>query len=179
MQGKDTDRRKLDDRDYSVKCVQCGEYFEAKRSDASYCSPHCRKAAHYAPIKRQNALDELKQITRRLHDIRTQYPRDKEFFEAFVSLSRVAAYQAASYESMEYNSGHIPAEMKEKAIKESNAAAAKMDRLNAAAAAAAAVTGDGEDTFKIRPNCPNCKTHQYVSRVIDVWMCFKCDARFK
>jgi len=169
MQAKDTERRKLDDRDYSVQCVECGTWFEATRSDASYCSAKCRKRAHFAPIRRQNAMNELDQMIKRLHSIRSEYPRDKEFFERFVSLARVAAYQAASYESMEYNSGHIPAAMKAKAIEESNAVAKKLDKANST-----------PPKPVNKDKCPHChktgKTH-YVGDM-GMYHCWACDQYF-
>lgn len=43
MQGHETERVSYGN-EYEVTCVQCGEGFMAKRSDASFCKPACRTA---------------------------------------------------------------------------------------------------------------------------------------
>lgn len=74
MQGQiDADRTKFDDRDYSVVCFQCGNTFEATRSDASFCSAKCRMAHSREPQKLANALEDLKRMNIRVFQIAEKY----------------------------------------------------------------------------------------------------------
>ena len=38
---------------WELECQHCGQAFEAKRSDARYCSDDCRAAAHYDRTRRK------------------------------------------------------------------------------------------------------------------------------
>lgn len=89
---------KFDDRDYQVTCVQCGETFEAARSDAAFCSPRCRLANHRAPKKRANQIEYMGQVGRQMRDVATQYSRSKDVYEAMVRLQSDIAKALAQFE---------------------------------------------------------------------------------
>lgn len=86
MQAHDTDRYKVGDADYSVKCVQCGELFEARRSDASFCSPNCRVAYSREPAKLNNAIAALEAMGLQLINMAQKYSRNQRVFEAMLVL---------------------------------------------------------------------------------------------
>jgi protein-arginine kinase activator protein McsA len=86
MQGKDTDRWKMDDRDYSVRCLQCGQTFEAKRSDATFCSARCRVSYSREPQKLLNAIEEMRSMGYRTRDISGKYSTNKQVYETLMHL---------------------------------------------------------------------------------------------
>lgn len=50
-------------RRFELRCLQCGELFQAARSDAKYCKPGCRKAAGRRKEQlRRAATDAINQI---------------------------------------------------------------------------------------------------------------------
>lgn len=177
MQGQDTKREKQDNGMYLVTCAVCGDEFEAKRSDASYCSTSCRKRNHYSPVKRQNALEELDSMIKRLHSIRMEYQNDKAFFEKFCEMAQVAAYQANSYsdKALGYNSGHIPVEMREKTIKSADAAAARMNEKPVKRSQQLG-TDKKQPKTPNRKKCPHCgKTSQSAyDGDLGMWHCYAC-----
>ena len=59
MQGHDVERVREDLGIWIVECVYCGKTFEARRSDASFCSSAHRQAYHHRKVK----------MLRRLHDL--------------------------------------------------------------------------------------------------------------
>ena len=92
MQGKDTDRLKMDARDYSITCHQCGDTFEATRSDASYCSARCRVRASREPQKRLNALEALEAMRVQINAMARKYKGDPEFMKKFQEIQGAARY---------------------------------------------------------------------------------------
>ena len=88
MQAHDTDRTKIDDRCYSVECVQCGRTFEATRSDASFCKPSCRVAYSREPARKAAALRELEQMASRVHEIARKYKHSPDLYAAVDKLSK-------------------------------------------------------------------------------------------
>lgn len=97
-QSHDTDRTKFDTRDYSVQCVQCGKYFAATRSDASFCSARCRVAHSREPQKLANALEDLRFSGIRARDVARKYSRSGKAFEAMQELSRQVNAALAEFE---------------------------------------------------------------------------------
>jgi len=94
----DTDRTKFDDRDYSVVCFQCGETFEATRSDASFCSAKCRVAYGREPQKLQNAIDDLEAVELRIAYLTEKYKHNTKMFEAVKSLAVTVNAAVRSFE---------------------------------------------------------------------------------
>ncbi len=89
---------KFDARDYSVECHQCGGVFEAKRSDAAFCSPRCRVAFSREPQKFQNALEELAGYGRAARRIADKYNNRPAAFEALLELQKQVAIALAQFE---------------------------------------------------------------------------------
>lgn len=88
MQGHDTDRTKFDSRDYSVTCLECGGTFEAKRSDATFCTPKCRVRWSKRPEKLNNAIDALAGFGFNCKDIASRYPSNARVEAALIELRR-------------------------------------------------------------------------------------------
>jgi endogenous inhibitor of DNA gyrase (YacG/DUF329 family) len=91
-QAHDTDRLKMDDRDYSVTCKGCGATFEATRSDASFCSARCRVRWSRRPAQRLKAIEELEAMRLRLHEMEKSYSCDAGFTQGLESLRGAAKY---------------------------------------------------------------------------------------
>lgn len=88
MQSPDTERIKHDARDYAVMCLQCDQPFEAKRSDATFCSANCRVAYSREPKKLENALLGLQSDIIRFRTLAYKYRRNQRVFEQFVLLQK-------------------------------------------------------------------------------------------
>lgn len=88
MQSHDTERVKMDDRDYRVECVQCGQTFEARRSDASFCSARCRVAYSREPEKLNNQINAINAFGRSLWGIANKHKRNQRVYEAFKGLAK-------------------------------------------------------------------------------------------
>jgi len=86
MQGHDTDRVKFDNRDYSITCHECGQTFEATRSDASFCSARCRVRYSQRPVKLANAIEEIRFMRIRVGEIASKYPSNKQVEGALAML---------------------------------------------------------------------------------------------
>jgi len=86
MQAQDTDRRNNGDGSWSVQCCVCERWFEAKRSDASYCSNRCRKTAHFAPQRLQAALEDLAYMAKRADEIAAKYHHNQAVFDQLAAL---------------------------------------------------------------------------------------------
>ena len=91
MQGHDTDRTKFDSRDYQVVCHQCGQTFEAKRSDATFCSPKCRVRFSREPQKLINAVEHINSMKFYTSDYAGRYSHNALVEEALLSLQRAIA----------------------------------------------------------------------------------------
>lgn len=90
MQGQDTDRIRIDDHTWSVKCWNddCGRWFEATRSDATYCSQKCRQHAARAPQRRANALNKIDFMVLDLREIKNSYNHSQEFYDRMILLRK-------------------------------------------------------------------------------------------
>jgi len=93
MQAGDTDRVKLDDRCWSVQCANCNRWFEAARSDATYCSTRCRVHASRAPQRKLTAIADLQAMGRRANEVASTYKRSQDVYDQMVLLQ--AAIQRA------------------------------------------------------------------------------------
>jgi predicted nucleic acid-binding Zn ribbon protein len=97
-QGADTDRIKVDDRVWHVQCANCSKWFYATRSDATYCSPKCRKHASKAPERKANAMVELQLMGRRANQIANTYPHSQDMFDQMVMLKAAIARALDAFE---------------------------------------------------------------------------------
>src|SRR4051812_4371465 len=95
MQAQDTDRTKFGDRDYSVICFNCGDTFEATRSDASFCSAKCRVAYGRRPAQRLKALDEMESMRLRIKELQHKYSSDADV------LKKIQQIQSAAFHAIE------------------------------------------------------------------------------
>jgi endogenous inhibitor of DNA gyrase (YacG/DUF329 family) len=87
MQGHDIDRTKMD-WGYEMDCPQCGERFSSKRSDATFCSPKCRKASQ-REIERWNTwIDELDYKGEELVNVAKKFKTSKRMYASFLKLQR-------------------------------------------------------------------------------------------
>lgn len=86
MQGVDTPRIKLDDSLWRVQCAECGSWFEAKRSDASFCKPAHRKLWHQRPARKQAALADLAYMATRIRTYANEYSRSQDMLDALGAL---------------------------------------------------------------------------------------------
>jgi len=86
MQGHDTNRTKFDDRDYSVECLECGGTFEAKRSDATFCSARCRVRYSKRSEKLNNAIESLRMFGINVRDISGRYSTNQRVETALLAL---------------------------------------------------------------------------------------------
>jgi hypothetical protein len=98
MQAKDTERHKIDDRQYLVTCVECDKEFEATRSDASYCSARCRKQAHMRPVKKQSTIAEMQRIAAWLREKSYEYRYSKDVYEAMQQLANTVNFALENFE---------------------------------------------------------------------------------
>lgn len=101
MQGHDTDRVKMDDRDYVCTCLQCKKTFEAKRSDATFCGAKCRVAYSREPQKRLNFLQFMKDTEYYLWQGQEKYKRDGEVFAAMTHLYHSLSLMVSEFEGRE------------------------------------------------------------------------------
>jgi len=91
MQGHDTDRLHMDAKDYSVTCLQCGNTFEATRSDATFCSARCRVAHSREPQKLANALQRLEDMRFQVIGLAEKYKGNPDILQALVMLKSAVA----------------------------------------------------------------------------------------
>jgi len=92
MQSPETDRLHMDAKDWSIVCLNCGSTFEAKRSDATFCSTRCRVAHSRKPAQRLAAIEELANMRFRIIQIAEKYKGDAEVLKALEILkSNVAS----------------------------------------------------------------------------------------
>lgn len=78
----------MDDRCYRVECLQCGDTFEATRSDATFCSARCRVAYSREPEKMRKFIEHLDVLGRMLDRQARKYYRSKAVFEAMQQLHK-------------------------------------------------------------------------------------------
>lgn len=98
MQAHDVDRVKVDDRDYRCTCAQCGETFEARRSDASFCSSKCRVAFSREPKKLANAIESVDAFGRQVLAYSHKYSHNQRMFEAILELQKRVNTALANFE---------------------------------------------------------------------------------
>lgn len=88
MARHETDRVHLREGEWDIKCVQCGKWFEASRSDASFCSPNCRVAYGREEQKMLNFIAWTNQVAASAFIGGKKYKRNKRVFEAMVKLQK-------------------------------------------------------------------------------------------
>lgn len=98
MQGQNADVTKMDDRDYRCVCHQCGQRFEAVRSDATFCSARCRVAFSREPKKLENAIDSLTVFGQQVLQYGERYKRNERMYQAMLNLQRKVNAAVAAFE---------------------------------------------------------------------------------
>lgn len=88
MQAGDTDRIKIDDRCWHVRCLQCDEWFYAERSDATFCKPAHRVAYSRRHERKLAAMAELQAMGRRANAIAAKYQTSTDVFDQMVLLKQ-------------------------------------------------------------------------------------------
>lgn len=86
MQAHDVDRIKNDARDYTVYCGWCNQKFEAKRSDASFCSARCRVNSHREPARIKALCEDLVRQGRAHKNTAQSYSKSKSVYLAMQEL---------------------------------------------------------------------------------------------
>lgn len=86
MQGEDTDRIKIDDKCWHVKCLNCDTWFYATRSDATYCSGRCRTFYSRRQERKLAAIADLQAMGRRANQIAATYPHSTDMFDQMALL---------------------------------------------------------------------------------------------
>ncbi len=107
MQAVDTDRFKVDDHCWIVECANCGTRFEATRSDASYCTPRCRKYASRAPQRFKSALEELAAMASRASEISHNYPHSQTMLDQMIALYKSIGHTLDNFD-VEWEQVHLP-----------------------------------------------------------------------
>jgi len=97
-QAVDTDRVKVDDRCWRVQCAECGQWFEATRSDASFCKPAHRKRYFEAPKRKANALHRLQFMVLDAREIKNTYRTSQDVFDQMVILRKALDNIIADFE---------------------------------------------------------------------------------
>lgn len=87
-QAADTDRIKLDAHSWRVQCAECDKWFEATRSDASYCSQRCRKRRHNAPVRKANALHRLQFMVMDAREIKNEWNHSQDVYDQMIILRK-------------------------------------------------------------------------------------------
>lgn len=98
MQGHETERVKIDDWTWQVTCLQCGNTFESRRSDATFCSTKHRVAFSKEPQKKLNAIKSLEEDGYRLVNMAEKYKHSDEVFEAMKILRDRLNYALSVFE---------------------------------------------------------------------------------
>lgn len=99
MYRHETDRIHQGDGDWSIQCVQCGQYFEAKRSDASFCSTKCRVAYGREAEKLKNHIEWLNRIASEVLQKSRKYKKVKDVYEATVQLQKDISAAVGMFEN--------------------------------------------------------------------------------
>ncbi len=60
----------MSNRNYNLICANCSVSFNAGRRDAKYCSPYCRKDAHY----KKKAIEGKEDTTEYLKEMESKTP---------------------------------------------------------------------------------------------------------
>lgn len=87
-QGLDTNRVKVDDRCWHVECAECGEWFYATRSDASFCKPAHRKRYFEAPKRKANALHRLQFMVLDAREIKNTWNHSQDVYDQMIILRK-------------------------------------------------------------------------------------------
>ena len=88
MQSPWTNRIKLNDRDWSIQCAECERWFEATRSDATFCSPRCRMAYSRRGEQLENFILMTNRIAENVLTNSHKFKRNKRVFEAMLRLQK-------------------------------------------------------------------------------------------
>lgn len=95
----ETDRVKVDDHTWRVQCVSCGEYFEASRYDASFCTPRCRVSFSREDGRRQALIQQIDSWGKSLERTAKKYRYNKEVFAAMIQLQRDIKFALSLFEN--------------------------------------------------------------------------------
>lgn len=87
-QAIDTDRVKIDDRCWHVRCAECQEWFYATRSDASFCKPAHRKRWFERPKRKAAALHRLQFMVMDARDIKNNYRHSQDVYDQMIVLRK-------------------------------------------------------------------------------------------
>lgn len=94
----DSEPYRVDDTGWRVKCVECGNEFDSKRSDAAYCSGKCRTHASRAPKRRATAIETLRIMCLEVTRISKSYRYDAEMFDCMVALKKTVEASTNRFE---------------------------------------------------------------------------------
>jgi len=98
MQGNpDTDRTRVES-GWLVYCDHCGQRFESKRSDASFCCSNHRVQAKRAAQQLENWLAELPYVGGDYIDRCHRNSRSKKMYEAMLQFQKQIAQAVAQFE---------------------------------------------------------------------------------
>lgn len=98
MQSPDTERIHLDAGSWSVQCPQCKRWFEARRSDATFCCANCRVAYSREPQKLLNTLEHLRALGISVYGIADKYRYNQQVFEAMQELAKQVNAALSTFE---------------------------------------------------------------------------------
>jgi len=98
MQGHDVDRTRTES-GWVCECVVCHERFEAKRSDASICSPRCRKRLQRETEYWNNWIEGLDAWGEKLVSVAKTFRRSKRVYAAYLKLQRALQIAIEEFEN--------------------------------------------------------------------------------
>lgn len=86
-QGHDIERYRTET-GWEQNCAQCNRRFEAKRADATFCSPICRKASQREVERWNNWIDNLTSQGDELVGVAKKFKTSKRMYAAFLKFQR-------------------------------------------------------------------------------------------
>lgn len=89
---------KMDARDYVVKCLYCGNKFEASRSDAAFCSASCRVANSREPAKERKQLALFEGFANQLVTFCKKHRYNKGYYEIVKRIHAQVGHALAQFE---------------------------------------------------------------------------------
>lgn len=98
MQSIDTFRTRQDGY-WTVVCAECNQSFDAKRSDASFCSSKCRVAWSRRPQKLLNAIERLREMELEVSEMAIRYRKSDKVYQAVKRLQKSVTYSMNSFET--------------------------------------------------------------------------------
>lgn len=102
-QGHDTNRQRQEDGTYLVDCVHCGNVFEAKRYDASFCNATCRVGYQRAQAQLKSDIAMIPGRARQIRQLAEKHPKAEGMFEALMKAQAEIqkAIAACEYEEIQ------------------------------------------------------------------------------